>query len=187
MYYPVCTCGYYGVPGHKSEFCPWYNPESSNPTMPEIYDSRPETIAHISRVQNLLSECITNLTDRAVAHDQSKLESPEKEAFDLLTPKLKKLTYGSEEYRATLREMKPALEHHYANNSHHPEHYPNGIEGMSLFDIIEMLVDWKAASERHADGSMAKSLEHNRARFNISDQLYNILCNTARELGLLEA
>lgn len=43
---------------------------------------------------------------------------------------------GCDEYRACLREMKPALEHHYASNSHHPEHYSNGIQGMSLFDLL---------------------------------------------------
>jgi hypothetical protein len=44
--------------------------------------------------------------------------------------------------------MKPAIQHHYKANSHHPEFYDNGVEGMSLFDVLEMLLDWKAATER---------------------------------------
>ena len=79
--------------------------------------------------------------------------------------------------------MKIALDHHYANNSHHPEHYPNGVDGMNLFDLLEMLLDWKAATERHADGDIAKSLEINRGRFKLSDQTVAVLDNTIRFLG----
>jgi hypothetical protein len=58
-----------------------------------------------------------------------------------------------------------------------------GIDGMSLLDLIEMLCDWKAAGERHADGSMSRSLQINKERFQVSPQLQSILENTARELG----
>lgn len=190
------------------------------------YDSRTDTIDHINAVRNFMRIVIDNLQKRAQHHDKSKLESPEKEAFDVLTPRLKGLTYGSDEYRACLKEMKPAIEHHYANNSHHPEHYkywrcpicegvfpddaappsvyenngeplrfcPNccangvifeatvypttGIYGMDLLDVVEMLCDWKAAGMRHADGDILKSLEINRERFKMSDQLYRIFKNT---------
>ncbi len=57
---------------------------------------------------------------------------------------------------------------------------------MSLLDVIEMLCDWKAAGERHHDGSMERSLRVNRERFSISPQLQQILENTARELGWIE-
>lgn len=96
------------------------------------------------------------------------------------------VTYGSEKYLASLAELKPALEHHYAHNAHHPQHYPNGTNGMSLFDLVEMLMDWKATGERHAGGAdIVGFLEIGRARFGLSDQLFGILTNTARELGWL--
>jgi Family of unknown function (DUF5662) len=79
--------------------------------------------------------------------------------------------------------MQPFLAHHYAANAHHPEHWPSGISDMSLLDIVEMLADWKAASERTRQGSIAASLAHNRERFGISDQLFSILANTVKELG----
>ena len=60
-----------------------------------------------------------------------------------------------------------------------------GINGMTLLDLIEMLCDWKAAGERHADGSMERSLMVNQERFHIGEQLQSILENTARELGFL--
>lgn len=143
-----------------------------------MYDSKNDTIAHIQRVRVYLYAFIQHIIKRSWNHDNSKLLPPEKELFDIYTPKLKNLTYGSDEYKQCLSELKPALDHHYANNSHHPEHFKDGIAGMDLIDIIEMLADWKAASERHADGDIKKSLEINKERFNISDDLYKILCNT---------
>ena len=147
------------------------------------YDSRLDTLLHIKRVSELLSYAAAELLHRASVHDNSKLESPEKELFDEYTPKLKGCTYGSEEYKAFLKELKVALDHHYANNSHHPEHYENGVNGFDVFDLIEMAIDWKAASERHSDGDIYRSIEINKARFGLSDQLVNILTNTADRLG----
>lgn len=95
---------------------------------------------------------------------------------------LKGITYGSDEYKAQLEKLKPALSHHYAHNSHHPEHYVTGIDGMNLLDVIEMLVDWKAASERHADGDIMRSIDINSERFKISPQLRSILENTVTAL-----
>lgn len=151
------------------------------------YDSRQDTIEHILRVRELLYIVQNRLEARGFAHDQSKLGPNEKPIFDSVTQKLKGLTYGSDEYKASLKDLGPALAHHYANNSHHPEHYQNGVDGMSLLDVVEMLCDWKAAGERHTDGSIARSLAVNRERFKISDQLHSILENTARELGWLNA
>lgn len=148
------------------------------------YDSRPDTYQHIQTVQRLVFMVTENLTRRAQSHDQSKLVSPEVEVFDEFTPKLKGSTYGSDEYKGFLASMKVALDHHYAANSHHPEHFPNGIQGMSLLDIVEMLCDWKAATMRHADGDLRASIDINQKRFGYSDELKGILINTAEELGL---
>lgn len=150
------------------------------------YDSTQDTEEHIVKVQNYMADVVQRLARRALAHDASKRESPEKEAFDEVTPALRGLTYGSPEYHANTAKLGPALAHHYANNSHHPEHYPDGIAGMTLLDLLEMFCDWKAASERHADGDIARSIEINRGRFGMSDQIASILRNTAREMGWLK-
>lgn len=146
------------------------------------YDSRGDTLEHITKVRDFLTECIARLEMRSRLHDLSKLEDPEKSMFDLFTPQLRKIEYGSPEYKLCLEAMGPALIHHYENNSHHPEHFQNGINGMSLVDLIEMLADWKAAGSRHEGGNLETSLVLNRARFKIDDQLFEILRNTAREL-----
>jgi hypothetical protein len=192
-----------------------------------MYDSRIDTYRHIQEVQRRMSRAIHELLERQKDHDLSKLESPEVETFDEYTPKLAGTTYGSDEYRSYLAAMKPALDHHYGANSHHPEHYrwrcgvcerrhtdaewevapqgPNdsgrrycqeccrhgmiyeahlvaetdkGLHGMSLLDILEMLCDWKAATLRHHDGDIRRSIEINQGRFGYSDELKQILLNT---------
>jgi hypothetical protein len=142
-----------------------------------------DTSEHIHNVQLLLHGMVLELLSRAMAHDRSKLQSPEVEAFTITTPKLAGLTYGSDEYRAALREMKPAIEHHYAHNRHHPEYFGEaGVNGMNLLDVLEMLCDWKAATMRHNDGDIRKSITHNAERFGLSPQLVKILENTVNDL-----
>lgn len=146
--------------------------------MVETYDSAVDTKAHIDLVYLELIKMAERLRKRAIYHDASKLESPEKEIFDEVTPLLKGLTYGSAEYAESLVSMGPALLHHYANNLHHPEHYEDGINGMDLIDLVEMICDWYAATKRHDNGDIYKSLELNKDRFGISPQLQAILKNT---------
>jgi hypothetical protein len=54
---------------------------------------------------------------------------------------------------------------------------------MSLLDLMEMLADWRAATERHDDGDIMKSLEINAKRFGIPEPIRRILENTIREMG----
>lgn len=142
------------------------------------YDSKAETLEHIKKVSSFLSLCATELLLRGSKHDNSKLEEPEKEGFDRETPFLAQLTFGSEEYHESCKRLKPCLDHHYENNSHHPQHYDNGINGMDLFDVMEMLYDWKASTERGKNGDIMKSIDINAERFGISKQLRQILINT---------
>lgn len=146
-------------------------------------DSTLDTLEHIRKVQARINEVVNNLTVRASYHDMSKLAEPEKSGYDQLVTQLADVQYGTEEYRTALAEARPTIEHHCAQNTHHPEYYENGIAGMSLLDIVEMFCDWKAASERTKQGSIQASLAHNKARFGISDQLAAIFENTVKELG----
>lgn len=139
-----------------------------------------ETMKHIHRVRELLFLMISKLDERARLHDLSKLESPEKEIFGEYTPELSKVEYGSDEYKALLEKVKPAIEHHYANNSHHSEYWKNGVNDMTLVDITEMLIDWIAATERVKNGNIRKSIEHNATRYGISEQLTQIFENTVK-------
>jgi hypothetical protein len=55
---------------------------------------------------------------------------------------------------------------------------PYGINGMNLFDVLEMLIDWMAVTSLRTDGNIAKSFEINQKRFDISPQLEQIMKNT---------
>lgn len=147
------------------------------------YDSTVDTLLHKKRVNGLLLQACAEFMKRAQHHDDSKLQDPEKSFFDSSkTPKLAGLTYGTANYEESRRIIKPALDHHYAHNSHHPEHYKEGINDFDLFDLLEMFFDWKASSERHNDGNILKSIEKNADRFGISPQLVRILNNTAKKI-----
>lgn len=150
--------------------------------MKEKYDCTNDVYEHINRVAYFITLIIDGLMDRRWDHDKSKLVSPEKEMFDEYTPKLKSLVYGSQEYSNALSGIGPALQHHYRNNRHHPEHFENGIDGMTLVDLIEMFCDWVAASEKSSRGNIFDSIQINKDRFNISDQLINIFNNSAIEM-----
>ena len=144
------------------------------------YDCTTDILAHKVRVMAIATNFINALHEAARIHDDSKLSNPvEKEAFDIYTPKLKESVYGSLEYRQNLKNMGPALLSHHQNNRHHPEHFENGIAGMSLIDITEMLSDWMAAAE---SGSGELDLDGLAKRFKIDPQLLSILRNTATAL-----
>jgi len=153
--------------------------ESANMSIAEC---QVETQKHIEAVRKYIRFIIDKIELRGVKHDASKLESPEVELFAEMTPKLASTTYGSDEYKEALEKLKPALEHHYSVNRHHPEHFVNGINDMTLIDIVEMFCDWKASTLRHNDGNLLKSIEVNVERFHIDEQLKQILLNTARML-----
>jgi hypothetical protein len=197
-----------------------------------MYDSRPDTHEHIAQVRGLVLGVAGDLTERAHRHDRSKLEPPEVEVFDRVTPKLAGSTYGSDEYKGFLSDMGEGLEHHYAVNDHHPEHFPagpehevdvwmegqtahgqeltnarcmnrdcdwfkesvddddlrdeaasherehyapGGIAAMSILQITEMLCDWIAATRRHDDGDIHRSIDQNAERFGYGEELCDLL------------
>ena len=162
-------CTNSGMTEDHSDGCSWSEP---------YYDSALDTSRHIDQVRKFINEVVGELEIRGLEHDESKLSHPEKKIFDEYTPKLAGITYGSDEYKAMMKEMKPAIEHHNAVNRHHPEHFKLGITGMNLIDLMEMICDWKAATMRHNDGDIARSLKINAERFGMNDQLRNILENT---------
>ena len=57
------------------------------------------------------------------------------------------------------------------------------INALPVGGILSFQADWKAATERHADGDLERSLEIQRDRFGISDQLLAVLRNTAAHFG----
>lgn len=152
--------------------------------MEQVYDSAPDTLAHIKLVDKYLRFIAHQLLIRGQEHDLSKLSSPEKEAFDTHTPNLQHLEYGTEEYTQNLVEMQEALNHHYSINRHHPCYHKDKILGMNLVDIIEMFVDWCATTTRHEHGDINKSIEINKDRFHYGEVLEAVFKNTVKEFNI---
>ncbi len=153
-----------------------------NETELKLATSDADTLKHIHEVSANLSDFAKELLERGKKHDKSKLESPEREIFAEKHSDLGKTEYGTPEYKTLLQNVQPAIDHHYANNRHHPQHWANGVNDMTLIDLIEMLCDWKAATKRNKNGNIRKSIEINAQKFNISPQLKQILENTVREM-----
>jgi hypothetical protein len=140
-------------------------------------EGRLDTMQHIEAVKSYISVCVDILVERAECHDKTKLQSPEAEVFETAS-KLDNISYGSHEYRENHHKIISAIEHHYLNNRHHPEHFKEGMDGMNLFDLLEMIVDWKASTERHRFGNILKSLDFNQKRFGYSDSMKKLLLRT---------
>lgn len=149
---------------------------------PVAYDSKADTLEHIRTLTFMLNNVVREFLHRIEIHDVGKLGVNEKPIFDEMTPKLKASTYMSDEYKGFLKHMDTALQHHYATNRHHPEFFDHGIQGMNLIDLLEMLCDWFAATKRHANGDLMKSIDLNATRFGYGAELIAIFKNTARWL-----
>jgi len=146
------------------------------------YSSVPETIKHILQVGDYINKIAMLLIGRIYEHDRSKLQEPELQFFDAYPSRLAGSTYGSDEYKQFLKELEPALKHHYKANRHHPEHFKNGIREMTLIDIVEMFCDWYASTKRHDDGDIMRSIKIGQKRFDYSDDLKAIFENTYNEI-----
>jgi hypothetical protein len=150
------------------------------------FDSTGDTLKHSQYVGELMMEVINELGVRSTCHDRSKTEEPELSCFNEFTPKLRDTEFGTPEYKACTDAMDVALQHHYKENRHHPQHFENGINDMTLADLVEMLADWKAATIRNKNGDLMKSFDFLRDRFGISPQLEQIMKNTALHFGWVE-
>lgn len=140
-----------------------------------------KSMLHIAMVRSYLMQSVQNLQQRLLHHDDSKLVEPERSAYEGLDEAIAGIPFGSDEYRRAIKtHLGAALRHHYDHNSHHPEHYALGVLGMSLFDLLEMLCDLRAACDEKDKPVI--DLEVNKRIHNMSDDVYQILLNTIREM-----
>lgn len=126
-----------------------------------------------------------DLAWRALIHDLSKYRWDEAKAFASTSDRLRHTKYGTDEYRALLRVIKPAIDAHYRRNRHHPEHWPNGFRDMNEADVIEMVADWGAAIRRGKEGDLDKSIVQNGERFGYERETEKFLRSTAHRMRLL--
>lgn len=144
-----------------------------------LYDCTADVMAHKEKVTYWLRRFWNQLDGRAKYHDDSKLNNPaEKAMFDRWTPELKAREFGSDAYKEALANMGNGLKMHYKANRHHPEHYENGVNDMTLIDVMEMVADWMAAAQAK---EKPIDLDYLASRFGLSEQLVNLIANQLRE------
>ena len=113
----------------------------------------------------------------------SKYDKEEKEVFESID-NIKREDFDSYEeyYNCTKPLIQKALDHHYAKNRHHPEHFEHGVEDMNLLDILEMVVDWdSSASCRGTE----LDTDYSFKRFKITPQLQKIILNTLNPVWIV--
>lgn len=128
-------------------------------------------------------EIVSELNKRGIVHDISKFKEPEFIAFSSTRERFKKAQYGTDEYKQLCDEVRPALEHHYQNNRHHPEHHTNGVKDMTLVDVLEMLADWKAASVRPPYNELKDTLSFSFERNKIDGKPKELITDILSKLG----
>jgi hypothetical protein len=144
-----------------------------------------DTCKHQQTVCNLLLEVSKKFIDRAMDHDASKLEEPERSHYiePVYALNHEEVPYGSERYKELTAQMGKGWEHHKFTNDHHPEFFETPVSpddtlgAMNLFAIMEMLCDWVAASKRRGN-EPSEALKFLVKRIHIDDQVYLILLNT---------
>jgi hypothetical protein len=132
---------------------------------------------HIKRVRKRLLDFISELYKRVNLHDVSKLDEPEYSLW-LKMDEEPRYKYGTKEYKDKLARNKHVFELHYKHNSHHPEHYPNGILDMDLIDLIEMLIDWISYKDDISIKDAIELVDMQSERYGLSEDVKCILKNT---------
>lgn len=156
------------------------------------YNAADETRKHIDRVRANIEAITADLHQRAQVHDESKFDPIEMDILQKVGElnRREPAPFGTPEYDARKATMGPMLEHHYAANDHHPEHYEferggsfvNGVAGMNLMALVEMFANWAAAAaDRDPDGTM--NLTFACQKYEIPPMLESVFRNTADALG----
>lgn len=147
---------------------------------PQISDTVQYVLDHKNAVRKRLTYLANQLLERAEHHDDSKLKFPEILWLSEMD-KEPRYPYGTPEYADKKKRWKELFEHHYKYNRHHPEHFVNGVEGMSLTDLCEYLIDISSYQNVMHPEQVMELLNGQAERFKLSEQLNQILKNTLLE------
>lgn len=147
-------------------------------------DYKSDVMEHKTRVSIMMSKISRDLVRRGNLHDNSKLKSPEMEIYEAHIDELSNAKFGTDEYTRAMDNIRPALNHHYENNDHHPEHFKDGIFDMNLIQIIEALCDIKAVQDKKG-GNIIDTLPTWMEQKNIPENYYMVLKNTLEYMGEL--
>ena len=134
-------------------------------------------IRHQKHVEANMGQLASELVRRAHVHDQSKLSPSELEGFIEIHQIAREHPIGTPEYEVAMRTA-TCIKEHFSNNSHHPEHHATTAD-MGWLDIIEMVLDWKAASDTYGHKSVHDVLDYQQKRHGFSPEQWWLIIQIA--------
>lgn len=131
------------------------------PTPDDAFGFFRSFLAHRAHVAEGLRVVVAALEARSHIHDLSKLSDDEFGSYCRINAGVRAgAKHGTPEYSALIDSERENVNAHFARNRHHPEHIPEACraagllatsERMSFIDVIEMVVDWRAAWKGYGD------------------------------------
>lgn len=146
-------------------------------------------LRHREIVRKNFNLFIAKLHERSDLHDLSKFLEDEFDGFQKADEAGLYTKFGTGEYKKLIAENE-GIRLHYQRNTHHPEHYKDGSEGishvfevekMSFLDIVEMVIDWKSASETYGKNFM-EGLDYSLERFRCDEKCRWLIKMIANEI-----
>jgi hypothetical protein len=127
---------------------------------------------HRDFVRLALLHVVHDIERRSLTHDASKMLDDEFAGFARINAIARVNKFGTEEYKASMKQEKATIDLHFSRNSHHPERprllgeaaetrrglpddftYWQARDGaeMTFLDVIEMVCDWWGARKGYGD------------------------------------
>lgn len=140
-----------------------------------------ETKKHIEQVQQCLKDICSKLQLRSYDHDMSRYRRPGSLKFREVYSELKETEGNDEIHLSILEKLRILREKYFKTCRYCPESHDNNVSEMNLVDLLELLSDWKADSS-----DLKKTIIENQKKYKYTDELMNVLLNTAKYLGWID-
>lgn len=107
---------------------------------------------HLEMVDKKLVLSSMILCERAVEHDKDKIFNPiVYAAYNKYFPELKKIPFGTEEYKNFEKKYFDQAHQIHAQNRHHFYSPRNHLDDINLFDLIEAIIDISESSRQYGE------------------------------------
>ena len=142
-------------------------------------------IRHQKHVETNCESLAGEIRGRGIIHDQSKMSPDELSGFVEIHQIARKHALGTPEYEAAMRSA-DCIKRHFSHNSHHPEHHASTSD-MGWLDIIEMVLDWKAAADTYGLTPFRDGLAYQRERHGFTAEQWWLITQVAEWIDPLHA
>lgn len=120
------------------------------------------------------------LLDMVKNHDKTKITNKEEhDAYEDMYNIAEKCGKDSVEYKELRENYASIIEGHNKTNRHHPEFFTGKENEMNLFDLMEILIDWKLDCDE--DGEDVHNFITNKMQkeYHMSDDIINLFITTS--------